>query len=218
MIFDNFVTNNQVITATDWNRAWGFNGTAKTLYDLLGAQQRASLVFDATSWRSSNQTISTSFSDVQFSFTNYTSTTRLGDFIDWSSGMVVTDNLRDGIVIHRNGTYNITCEIGIHDQFNRNGTTSTTADGPGTNINNACEIFLENNGTIIFQNTALPTNVNQAVGNATPAYPPILYSHFNVIVDLQKNDRINISTSLSDYTKSTRVAFSSLKIHLLRAT
>lgn len=219
MIFDNNIDSNQTITASDWNKAWGNNGTAKSIYDLLGGQQYGNIVFNATSWRTSNQQLTVSDTPVQFSFMSYyTSARRNGDFIDWSETMVTTDNLRDGIVVHRDGFYSVTCEVGIHDQYNRNGTTSTTADGPGTNINNACEIFLKNNNVIIYQNTALPTNVNQAVGLATPFYPPILSNYFTIVINLQKNDRIHAAISLTNYTKNTRVTFASLKLHLLKAT
>ena len=50
MIFNNFVDNGTVLTSTIWNRAWGFEGTAKSLYDLVGAQQYASNIYGAFSW------------------------------------------------------------------------------------------------------------------------------------------------------------------------
>jgi hypothetical protein len=216
MIFDNEVQNGDIINSTIWNRAWGLNGTAKTLYDMIGAQQFAAQGYSAGSWIRGTQSITTS-SVVQYSFisTTYQSNTRTGDFITWSQGYSVFNNARDTIWIQRSGYYIIHLEVGINDNANRIGNTANT-DGTGIVPNVSMLVTIDTGSTFSFNRI---TNVVKASTGNSPQLNQPYYSAFaSYCIQLNAGTQIRLTASLNSYAgRGERIVHSNLKAHLLKA-
>lgn len=219
MIFDNEVTSGQVINSTIWNRAWGLNGTAKTLYDMIGGQQSATQAYSAGSWAGGKQSF-TAESVIQYSFITgtYPSSIRSGDLITWSPGFSIANNLRDSLIILRDGYYVIHVEVGVNDNANRIGN-SLNADGTATVPNIALTVTLDiglNSKNPSFQRI---TNVVRASTGNSPQFTQPYYSAFaNYVLPLTAETQVILKASLNSYPgRGERIVHSSIKAHLLRA-
>lgn len=222
MIFDNFVTTNQQVTATTWNRAFGFSGTASTLYSAIGGQQHASQFYNSGSFGNSVQTV-TATTTVQFSFISgtYQTANRFGDFITWSSNFITTDNLRDGLIAQRNGIYLVHCEAALNDNANRIGNTTST-DGIGTIPNVTMTISLnkqsQSAATVTDTTNRITNTIKQETGTTSPFIQPYYAMYLNSVSTLNRGDRIYVTVSLSSYAGRTeRLVYGALKLYLLEA-
>jgi hypothetical protein len=222
MIFNNFVTAGQQLTATVWNRAFGISGTASTLYDNVGAQQHASQFYNSSSWGNSIQTVTTT-TTVQFSWTTGTFTTqnRFGDFVVWSANYLTTDNLRDGLVVQRNGIYVVHCEAAINDNANRIGNTAST-DGTQTVPNVTMTLSLnkqaQSTATVTDTTNRITNTIKQETGTTSPFIQPYYAMYLNSVSTLNRGDRIYVTVALSSYAGRTeRLVYGSLKLYLLKA-
>lgn len=221
MIFDNEVQPGQIITSTIWNRAWGFQGTARSVYNAIGAQQSGSQQYSSGSWSSGLQN-PTSTVPVQFSFisTTYQSNYKEGDFLVWSNGFSVANNLREKIIIQRNGFYAIQVEVGISDEENRFGN-SVNADGTGLVPDISMQIFIEINDENVSNDKRfyrIPNTVKAATGNAPQLVQPYYSAFANFIIPLAADAEILLYAFASDESiRTQRIVHACLKAHLIKA-
>jgi hypothetical protein len=222
MIFNNSIAAGEQITATKWNRAFGFNGTARSLYEGIGSQQHATQFYNAGSFGNSRQTV-TALTTVQFSFlsSTYITSKRFGDFIVWNNNYITTDNLRDGLVVQRNGIYAVHCEAAINDNVNRIGNTAST-DGIGAipNVVMTLNINKQSQSVAVVTNTTgrITNTIKQETGTTAPNIQPYYAAYLNTIATLNSGDRIYISTALNSYAgRNERLVYGALKLFLLKA-
>lgn len=222
MIFNNFVTTGQQVTATIWNRAFGVSGTASTLYSGIGGQQHATQFYNAGSFGNSIQTVTTTTA-IQFSFlsSTYQTSNRFGDFIVWSSNYLTTDNLRDGLVVQRNGIYLVHCEAAINDNVNRIGNTAST-DGIGSipNVTMTISINKQSQGAATVTDTTnrITNTIKQETGTTSPFIQPYYAMYINSISTFNSGDRIYGTVALSSYAgRNERLVYGALKLYLLKA-
>lgn len=235
MIFNNFVDNGTVLTSTIWNRAWGFEGTAKSLYDLVGAQQYASNIYGAFSWLTAKQSLTTYDEVVQFSFitgTTYPSSERAGSLNNWQNGMITNTVLfgidftdfRDRITIQRDGYYLIHAEFSINDSGNRI-CSSSFVNGVTTVPNRSIEMIITvdvglNLGDVVERSSAIrPNVVNSATFNAGQNVAPHGSSVLNFVSTLRKGDTIKLKTDIVDANpaRNERIINAGLKAFLIKA-
>ena len=229
MIFDNYVTNGTILTSTIWNRAWGFEGTAKSLYDSIGAQQHATNIYGAFSWGTAQQSLTTADTIVQFSFVTvvvggldvptFPSSERSGSLNNWKQGMTLTSDFRDRITIQRDGIYVIHAEFSINDNTNRICSSSNT-DGCKTVPDN--DIFLGityDNGTNFYRWCMIrPNVVNAATYNAAQNVAPHGSVVLNFVETFQKGMVLKISTDVVDGAgRNERIINAGLKAFLIKA-
>ena len=218
MIFNNEVQNGQIIDSTIWNRAWGLEGTAKSLYDMVGGQQFGAQAYSSGSWLRGTQSI-TALSPVQYSFisSTYPSSTRTGDFITWSPGYSLTGGLRDSLLILRNGFYIVQVEVGINDSANRIGNTANT-DGTAL-IPNVSMLVTLNIQSTTKSFSRITNTVKASTGNGPQFNQPYYSAFANYALSLSAASRISLTVSLSSYAgRSERIVHSCLKTYLLKAT
>lgn len=231
MIFDNSVQPGQMITSTIWNRAFGFNGTAMSLYDLVGAQQSSAQQYSATSWPRGIQT-PLSTQPVQFSFipTTYPSNYREGDLTAWAPGFTVVDGsggpVRDSVIIQRDGFYAIQIEVSVTDSANRFGA-NTNADGTGIvpDISLLVKMIVADDATIFGLGNENNkqfyriTNVIKASTGNTPQFVQPYFSAFaNYVLPLSAQNQIILYAIPSvENVRTPRIVNACIKTHLLRA-
>lgn len=225
MIFDNSVQSGQMITSTVWNRAFGFNGTAMSLYSLVGGQQSGAQQYSATSWpRGIQNPVSTT--PVQFSFisTTFPSNYREGDLLGWTPGFTAFDNnggpIRDSAIIQRDGFYAIQIEVGVTDSANRFGN-SANADGTGIvpNISLLIRMVVADENQANSKEFHRITNVIDAAAGSTPQFVQPYFSAFaNYILPLSAQTQIILYAVPSvESIRSPRIVHACLKTHLLKA-
>lgn len=221
MIYNNFVANNTIITANTWNKAWGFEGTAKSLYDYVGAHQYASMTYSAFSWNGGKQQITVDDTLIQYSFINtvfpyttytYPSALRSGDLMNWYIGC---DPLgRDSIQIQRDGYYILQCDVAIADATNRIGS-STNADGinsvPDRKL--VISILIENEYRTF---EILPNTIKAATGNGPQFVQPYFTANKCFLMYATKGSVINMNIDYSMSGRTDRIVYSSLKAFLIK--
>jgi hypothetical protein len=233
MIFNNYVTAGTVLTSTIWNRAWGFEGTAKSLYDSIGAQQYASNIYGAFSWASAIQSLTTYDEVIQFSFitgSTYQSSERAGSLNNWRNGMLTnTDfffteysDFRDRITIQRDGYYLIHAEFSINDSSNRI-CSSTDANGVTTVPDRSIEMIITVDvglglGDVVERSSAIrPNVVNSATYNVFPNVAPHGSVVLNFIETYRKGDTIKLKTNVVTAGRDERIINAGLKAFLIKA-
>ena len=231
IIFNNYVTAGTVLTSTIWNRAWGFEGTAKSLYDSIGAQQYASNIYGAFSWASAIQSLTTFDEVIQFSFitgSTYQSSERAGSLNNWRNGMVIQSGLttfsdfRDRITIQRDGYYLIHAEFSINDSSNRI-CSSTNANGVTTVPDRSIEMIITVDvglglGDVVERSSAIrPNVVNSATYNATENVAPHGSVVLNFIETYRKGDTIKLKTDVVTAGRNERIINAGLKAFLIKA-
>lgn len=233
MIFDNFVDNGTVLTSTIWNRAWGFEGTAKSVYDLIGAQQYASNIYGAFSWSTATQSLTTYDEVVQFSFitgTTYPSSERAGSLNNWRNGMITntilvsSSDFRDRITIQRDGYYLIHAEFSVNDSSNRI-CSSTNADGCITVPDRSIDMIITYDvglglGDVVERRSSVrPNVVNAATFNVAQNVAPHGSAVLNFVETFRKGDTIKLKTDIVDANpaRNERIINAGLKAFLIKA-
>ena len=233
MIFDNYVTNGTILTSTIWNRAWGFEGTAKSLYDSIGAQQHATNIYGAFSWSTAKQSLTTADTIVQFSFITvvvggldvptFPSSERSGSLNNWKQGMIPTSDFRDRITIQRDGYYVVHAELSINDNTNRI-CSSTNVDGCKTVPDNSIVLKIIADGgngvsTITKSSIVRPNVVKAATFNVSQNVAPHGSVVLNFVATFQKGANIKIETDVVDGAgRNERIVNAGLKAFLIKAT
>jgi hypothetical protein len=222
MIYINFVSDNTIITAHTWNKAWGFEGTAKSLYDYVGAHQYASMCYSAYSWTSGKQQVSISPTQIQYSFTTstYPSVLRDGDLNNWFDGVNPTGTSRDAITITRDGYYIFQCDLAIADSTNRLGS-STNTDGVDNNPNRKMLVSIVKSSGIfggpVFNKTfqILPNTIRAATGNSPQFMQPYYVANQTFLTYAVKGDRFVMNTDAIS-GRTDRVVYSTIKAFLIK--
>ena len=220
MIFNNYVANGTVLTSTIWNRAWGFEGTAKSIYDAVGAQQYFSNIYGAFSWGTANQTLTTTDEVLQFNFetVSYPSYERAGSLNNWKNGMALNYNFRDRITIQRDGYYMIHAEFSLNDSSNRI-CSSTNVDGCTTVPDISIHFqVIDQNGFTVRTTHVRPNVVKAATYNAAENVAPHGSAHLNFIETFQKGDILKLTTDTVDgAARNEKIINASLKAFLIKA-
>jgi hypothetical protein len=220
MIFNNFVTTGTALTATIWNRAWGFAGTAASNYDAIGGQQYYNTTFSSSSWATATQEIVAPLT-VQFSFVNgtYTSSNRSGNFNNWISGMSPEEDLRDNFTAQRSGYHILQCDVALADVSNRIGS-STNTDGIDTVPNRSLNVYiLKNDDALIYafrSSSMLPNTIKAATGNGPQFVQPYICSAQTFLVTAIAGDRFKIVVDPVS-TRNDRVVYAAIKGFLMKS-
>lgn len=230
MIFNNYVANGTVLTSTIWNRAWGFEGTAKSLYDSIGAQQHATNIYSAFSWGTAQQSLTTTDTIVQFSFITaivggfdvptFRSSERFGGLNNWKPGMTIASDFRDRITIQRDGIYVIHAEFSINDNTNRI-CSSSNIDGCKTVPDKDIQLRITYDSGTNYDRICMvrPNVVNAATFNAAQNVAPHGSVAINFVETYRKGDNIKIETDFVDGAgRNERIINAGLKAFLIKAT
>lgn len=224
MIYNNFVSDstvpnytsdNTIITAHTWNKAWGFEGTAKSLYDLVGAHQSAIITYSTFSWTSGKQNVNLATQIVQYSFiaSTYPSSLREGDLNNWFSGMSPSAPARDYIKITRDGYYIFQVDIAMNDASNRIGNSANT-DTIDFQIDKELSVtFQKRTKTNVYE--VVPHNIKAATGNGPQFVQPYIVSNQTFLIYAVKNDYFFVSTSVMN-NRTDRIVYASLKAFLIK--
>lgn len=230
MIFDNRITSGTALTSTIWNKAWGFDGTARTLYDNVGAQQYTNQIYSNFSWINGKQILSgtaNQFIVVEHSFIagTYDTSNRSGDLTTWEQGMPQEDYLRDGIYIPRDGYYFIQCDVAVNDESNRIGNT-LNVDGitPGPNnmlslkILTAAQADTTNYSEQKYFTSKMTNVIAAATGNAPEYVQPHYSITANTFIALRRATKIYVQISLNSYpARNQKIISSHFKAFLIKA-
>lgn len=231
MIFDNRITSGTALTSSIWNKAWGFDGTAKTLYDDVGAQQYTNQIYSNFSWANGKQIVQSAIANefivVEHSFTTgtYDTSNRSGDLTTWQTGMVTDDYLRDGIYIPRDGYYYVQCDVNVNDSANRIGNT-LNVDGISPGPNNMLSLRLikasQADSSTIVSVEYLSTKLSNVIVAATGNSPEYVQPHYSItankIIALRKATKIIIQVSLNNYPgRNQKIISSHFKAYLLKS-
>jgi hypothetical protein len=226
MIYNNFVTNNAIITANTWNKAWGFEGTAKSLYDYVGAHQYANMTYSAFSWNGGKQQITVDATHIQYSFVNtqlftspdytYLSASRDGHLMNWQIGFDPDEEVRDVIQIQRDGYYIVQCDVAMADATNRIGS-STNADGVNSvpDRKMMVSIYKENFLVILREFEILPNTIKAATGNGPQFVQPYFTANQCFLTYAIKGDKLKMTINRMS-GRTDRVVYSSLKAFLIK--
>jgi hypothetical protein len=213
MIFNNFVNDGTPLTASIWNEAWGYAGTAASMYDAVGAQQYAAQIYSAAVWANAKQGLTTTDEVVQFNFTAapaYPSSERSGSLMNWISVMPTTENFRDGITIQRDGYYIVQADVSLGDSAQRM-CSSTNLDGinlvpdRSVNVTVASRIY-----------SVMPNTIKAATANAPQNLQPHVASTQTFLSKFRKGEKIIIQTDVVD-GRDDRIVYAALKVFLIKA-
>jgi hypothetical protein len=151
---------------------------------------------------------------------------RSGDLSLWETGFSTANNLKDSIVIQRNGFYIIHVEVGLNDSTNRIGSISNV-DGTYTipDIRMFVEVIFSDNSATVIDNWntysfhRIPNTINASTGNTPQFNQPYFSAFANYVLYLNTDNIVRLKTTLSNYpARTTRFVHASLKAYLVRAT
>jgi hypothetical protein len=215
----NYIPDNVVVTAHTWNKAWGFEGTAKSLYDLVGAHQSAIMTYSTFSWTSGKQQITAANTTIQYSFitSTYPSSSRDGDLNNWFVGMSPALAARDSIVITRDGYYILQADVAMNDVSNRIGS-STNTDGIESQLDRKLNVTIRKDaGANTFSKSyqVVANTIKAATGNGPQFVQPYFVSNQTLLTYATKGDRFTVRADVMS-NRTDRIVYSSLKAFLIK--